>query len=89
MSRAKRSTGAECSTDIGDAEAAREREVGLVRAGLLGLDASRRTVLALYYFEGLTVDQIGVVLNVPSLDVAHLRTSALDSLQGSLARRAA
>ncbi|MGI8510991.1 MAG: sigma factor-like helix-turn-helix DNA-binding protein [Gemmatimonadaceae bacterium] len=103
MSRAKRSTpesmlhlnnqtsctGADCSPDIGDAEAAREHEVGLIRTGVLELDAPQRTVLALYYFEGLTVDQIGGVLDLAASDVAHLRTVALKSLQGTLTQRAA
>lgn len=84
-----RNTEIDCRTEPGAAEAAHEHEVALVRDGLLGLDAPQRTILALYYFEGLTVDQIGVVLNVASSEVAHLRTNALESLQGSLARRAA
>lgn len=89
MDNQTRCIGADCCPDIGDAEAAREHEVGLVRTGVLGLDAPQRTVLALYYFEGLTVDQIATVLDIAASDVVHLRTIALESLQGTLTRRAA
>lgn len=73
----------------GRAEAQMEQEVRMVRDGLSSLNGPERIVLTLYYFEGLTLEQIGSVLNVTPSCATRVRARGLASLRGSLAQRAA
>lgn len=63
-----------------------ERRRVLVEA-IEALNEQERTVLALYYFEDLTLKEIGAVLNVSESRVCQIHTKAIWRLQGRLARR--
>lgn len=63
-----------------------ERRRFLVEA-IETLNEQERTVLALYYFEDLTLKEIGAVLAVSESRVCQIHTKAIWRLQGKLARR--
>jgi RNA polymerase sigma factor for flagellar operon FliA len=67
----------------GDAlEADEERE--LLRAAIAELPEKERTVLALYFFEELTLKQIGEVLKLTESRVCQIRTQTLRKLRARL-----
>lgn len=55
--------------------------------GIEGLGDQERTVIALYYFEDMTLKEIGVILNVSESRVCQIHTKAIWRLQGKLARQ--
>lgn len=70
----------------------REQEAASLRAALLRLPEQQRTVLALYYFEELTLLEIATVIGRTESRVSQIRTKALATLRAALrgpARRAA
>ncbi len=63
-------------------EVAEQRE--RLRAALLGLPDRERTVLGLYYFEGLTLAQIGEVIGVTESRVCQIHTKSMLQLRSRL-----
>jgi RNA polymerase sigma factor for flagellar operon FliA len=63
-----------------DAEATRLREA------ILGLPEQERTVLSLYYFEELKLNDIARILTVSESRVSQIRSKAIQRLRRSLAR---
>jgi len=63
-------------------EAEEQRE--LLRAAIAELPEKERTVLALYFFEELTLKQIGEVLKLTESRVCQIRTQTLRKLRGRL-----
>jgi RNA polymerase sigma factor FliA len=59
----------------------REEQVVLLREAILKLKPQQRTVLSLYYYEGLTLGQIGEVIEVTESRVSQIRTAALAALR--------
>lgn len=62
----------------------REEDVALLREALLGLRDQERTVLSLYYFEGLKAREIAEVLGVSESRISQIRSGALSQLRGVL-----
>jgi RNA polymerase sigma factor for flagellar operon FliA len=62
-----------------------DEQRALLRAAIAALPEKERTVLALYYFEELTLKQIGEVLNLTESRVSQIRTQTLRKLRGRLA----
>lgn len=56
----------------------------MIADALPRLGANHRTLLALYYFEGLTLTQIGVVLGVTESRVCQMHASAMKELRTSV-----
>lgn len=61
-----------------------EQEVALLRDALLQLKAQERTVLSLYYFEGLKLHEIASMLSITESRVSQVRAKALTRLRGKL-----
>jgi RNA polymerase sigma factor for flagellar operon FliA len=61
-----------------------EEEVGLVADSLKKLPERERTLLSLYYYEGLTLKEIGLVLGVTESRVSQLHGRALTLLRAEL-----
>jgi RNA polymerase sigma factor FliA len=59
----------------------------MVRQTLLRLTEREQTVLGLYYFEGMTLAQIGGVLGVTESRICQIHTKAVMSLRSKLADR--
>ncbi|MBC9783440.1 RNA polymerase sigma factor WhiG [Heliobacterium chlorum] len=51
------------------------------------LPEKERTVIALYYYEGLTLKEIGTILGVSESRISQLHTKAILRLRGQLARQ--
>lgn len=56
----------------------------MIADALPRLGANHRTLLALYYFEGLTLTQIGVVLGVTESRVCQMHAAAMKELRGAV-----
>jgi RNA polymerase sigma factor for flagellar operon FliA len=71
--------------EAADESVAREDLAGRLRGALEALPARERQVLALYYYEDLTQQQIAHVLHVTESRVSQLRTQAIKRLRGAAA----
>ena len=65
---------------------AKESKEALVRA-VDGMPERERTVLMMYYYDGLTLTEIGEVLGVTESRVCQIHTKALRQLRSKLADR--
>ncbi len=88
--RSERSTLGETLPDgswgpVGTFEAKESREA-LVRA-VAGMPERERTVLMMYYYDGLTLTEIGQVLGVTESRVCQIHTKALRQLRSTLTDR--
>jgi RNA polymerase sigma factor for flagellar operon FliA len=63
----------------------REQEVTALREAILALGARERTVLALYYYEEMRLNQIAELLGVTESRVSQIRSRALSHLREHLA----
>jgi RNA polymerase sigma factor for flagellar operon FliA len=70
-------------TDVTSAVEAREVKAALVKA-VEDLPPQERTVISLYYFEGLTLKEIKAVLNVSESRVSQIHAQAVIHLRGKL-----
>jgi RNA polymerase sigma factor for flagellar operon FliA len=70
-------------TDVTSAVEAREVKAALVKA-VDDLPPQERTVISLYYFEGLTLKEIKGVLNVSESRVSQIHAQAVIHLRGKL-----
>mgnify|MGYP003335751613 CR=1 FL=1 len=61
------------------------QQLDQLREGLNALPSKDRMVLALYYYENLTLREIGEVLHVTESRVSQLHTKAILRLRGHLA----
>jgi RNA polymerase sigma factor FliA len=61
-----------------------EQRVALLGIAIRGLRAQERTVLALYYYEELTLHEIAQVLGLSASRISQIRTEALSRLRGHL-----
>jgi RNA polymerase sigma factor for flagellar operon FliA len=68
-----------------EAKFEREDETAAVRAQIAELPPAERTVLALYYYEELTLRQIGEVLHLTESRISQIRSRALQRLREHLA----
>ena len=88
--RSERSTLGETLPDgswgPGDTFEAKESKEALVRA-VDGMPERERTVLMMYYYDGLTLTEIGDVLGVTESRVCQIHTKALRQLRSKLADR--
>lgn len=66
--------------------AVREAILGVLAEAIEELPQRERLVITLYYFEELTLKEIGKVLDVSESRVSQLHTKALSRLRGKLAR---
>ncbi len=57
---------------------------GLLVEAIQGLNEQEKIVMALYYYEELTLKEIGQVLNITESRVSQIHSKALDSLKGVL-----
>jgi RNA polymerase sigma factor for flagellar operon FliA len=73
----------DADNDVTSAVEAREVKAALVRA-VEELPAQERTVISLYYFEGLTLKEIKGVLNVSESRVSQIHAQAVIHLRGKL-----
>lgn len=64
-----------------DDEITQAQEAAIVREALKGLKEQERTVLTLYYFEELKLQEIATVLGVTESRVSQIRTKALERLR--------
>lgn len=71
--------------ELTDDRLTREEEVARLRDALLGLKAQERTVLSLYYFEGLKAREIAEAMGVSESRISQIRSKALAQLRGVLA----
>lgn len=69
--------------EVSTAVEAREIKAALVRA-VDALSHQERTVISLYYFEGLTLKEIKGVLNVSESRVSQIHAQAVIHLRGTL-----
>lgn len=74
-----RAAGAEPAADRDDPEEAVEREelLAALRRGLRDLGERERLVLGLYYYEGLTLAEIGAILNLTESRICQIQAAAL------------
>jgi RNA polymerase sigma factor FliA len=63
----------------------RGEEVELMRAAMRRLPEKERTVLALYYYEELTLKQIADVLQLTESRISQIRTKSLRTLRTIMA----
>jgi RNA polymerase sigma factor for flagellar operon FliA len=88
--RSERSTLGETLPDSGrgpvDTFEAKEAKEGLV-AAVAGMPERERTVLMMYYYDNLTLTEIGQVLGVTESRVCQIHTKALRQLRSKLADR--
>ena len=59
----------------------------MLRAAIGRLTEREQTVLGLYYFEGMTLAQVGDVLGVTESRICQIHTKAVMSLRAKLAER--
>ena len=57
---------------------------GLLIEAIEALNEQEKIVMALYYYEELTLKEIGQVLNITESRVSQIHSKALDSLKGAL-----
>ncbi|HXE56686.1 MAG TPA: FliA/WhiG family RNA polymerase sigma factor [Gemmatimonadales bacterium] len=76
---------ADASADEPDAPLYQEETEASLKAAIARLPAKERTVLALYYYEELTLRQIAEVLHVTESRVSQIRTQALRRLRERMA----
>lgn len=76
---------ADANTPAPDARINRDERRALVREAIASLPEQQRTVLALYYYEELTLRQIAEVLHVTESRISQVRTAALKSLRQYMA----
>jgi RNA polymerase sigma factor for flagellar operon FliA len=57
---------------------------GLLAAAINSLSEREKIVVTLYYFEGLTLAEIGTILGVTESRVCQIHTKAVGSLRGQL-----
>jgi RNA polymerase sigma factor for flagellar operon FliA len=74
------------SSEDPERHAQKQERRRLLVEGIESLNQQERTVLALYYFEDLTLKEIGASLNVSESRVCQVHTKAIWRLQGKLAR---
>lgn len=80
----------EDTSQIRPEESADELAVRGVLAGAInGLPERERTVIALYYFEGLTLAQVGEILGVTESRICQIHTKAVLSLRSEMVERIA
>lgn len=60
---------------------------GLLARSISRLPDKERTVVNLYYYEGLTLKEIGVVLGLSESRISQLHTKAILRLRGSLSKK--
>lgn len=60
--------------------------VGRLKAQIHELPEQERTVVALYYFEGMTLKQVGEVLGLTEARICQVRGKAVASLRGKMAK---
>jgi RNA polymerase sigma factor for flagellar operon FliA len=63
----------------------REQDVEVLKSALAALNEQQRTVLTLYYYEELKLNEIAIVLGVTESRVSQIRTKALATLRGAMA----
>jgi len=68
-----------------DERLSHEQEVSRLRRALEVLKEQERTVLALYYFEELTLVEIASMLGLSACRISQVRTAALSKLRTQLA----
>jgi len=64
-----------------DEQIGRDEEIALLRKAILDLREQERTVLGLYYFEGLKIHEIAQILGVTDSRVSQVRSKALSRLR--------
>ncbi|HEV8216392.1 MAG TPA: FliA/WhiG family RNA polymerase sigma factor [Gemmatimonadaceae bacterium] len=64
-----------------DEQIGRDEEIALLRKAILDLREQERTVLGLYYFEGLKIHEIAQILGVTDSRVSQVRSKALARLR--------
>ena len=62
----------------------RQQEVEILRRVMMRLKEQERTVLALYYYEELTLHEIGTILKLTESRVSQIRSKALAKLRAEL-----
>jgi RNA polymerase sigma factor FliA len=62
---------------------------GVLADAINGLSERERTIIALYYFEGLTLAQIGEILGVTESRICQIHTKAVLSLRSEMVERIA
>jgi RNA polymerase sigma factor for flagellar operon FliA len=67
-----------------DDRLSREQEIVILRAAILGLKDQERTVLSLYYFEELKLNEIAKVLGLTESRVSQIRSKALLRLRETM-----
>jgi len=60
---------------------------GLLSAAINSLAEREKVVITLYYFEGLTLSEIGEILGVTESRVCQIHTKAVGSLRNNLVDR--
>jgi len=68
-------------SDSVDEQIGREEEIALLRKAIFDLRDQERTVLGLYYFEGLKIHEIAQILGVTDSRVSQVRSKALSRLR--------
>jgi hypothetical protein len=56
----------------------------VINSAILRLPARERLVIALYYYEELTLKEIGSILNVSESRISQIHTKAIARLRGKL-----
>lgn len=64
-----------------DAPLDQQDQLGQLRSAIASLPQKERTVLSLYYYEELTLKQIGAILHLTESRVSQIRTKALQRLR--------
>ena len=67
-----------------DEQLGREEEASLLREAIMKLKEQERTVLALYYFEELKLQQIAEILGLTESRLSQIRTKALSRLRETM-----
>jgi RNA polymerase sigma factor for flagellar operon FliA len=60
---------------------------GLLASSITKLPEKEKTVIYLYYYEGLTLKEIGLTLNLSESRISQLHTKAVLRLRGSLSKK--
>lgn len=67
----------------------RLRQADLLRLATRGLNRNERLLIVLYYYEGITMKQIGATLGLSESRVSQMHTDLIQRLRGQLAGREA
>jgi RNA polymerase sigma factor for flagellar operon FliA len=59
----------------------------LLASSISKLPEKEKTVIYLYYYEGLTLKEIGLTLNLSESRISQLHTKAVLRLRGSLSKK--